>query len=52
MRETGLLTLGKTLLYLFLGFIAWINLPIPHEWAKNSYECPEQCKNASESITN
>ena len=42
---------GNSFCYLFLGFIAWLNLPIPHEWAKSSYECTKQCKNATESIT-
>ena len=34
-----------------LVLFAWLNLPIPHEWAKSSYECPKQCKNVPESIT-
>ena len=29
----------------------WLILPIPREWAKSSYECPKQCKNAPESTT-
>ena len=29
----------KAFNYLFLGFIACLQLPILHEWAKSSYEC-------------
>ena len=30
---------AKSFYYLFLGFIACLNLPFTHEWVKSSYEC-------------
>ena len=30
---------GKSFNYLFLGFIACLNIPITNEWVESSYEC-------------
>ena len=45
------INLREYLYYLFLGFIAWLNLPIPHKWAKSSYEHPKRLRIDYDSVT-
>ena len=50
-RTAILFQVRESFYFLFLGFIAWLNLRIPHEWAKSSYECPKTPRVDYDSVT-